>query len=104
VHGVPRPIAGRGPARKYSEELRALAVRRVRVDGAKVAEVARELGIGYESLRRWVRAAEAREADGAGEVGPAERERLSALERENRELRRANELLRSQAERPGGAA
>jgi transposase len=104
VHGVPRPIAGRGPARKYSEEVRALAVRRVRVDGAKVAEVARELGIGYESLRRWVRAAEARDADGTAEIGPAERQRLSALERENRELRRANELLRSRAEGSDGAS
>jgi transposase len=79
-------------------------VRRVRADGAKVAEVARELGIGYESLRRWVRAAEAADADGKGEIGAAERERLTALERENRELRRANELLRSRADGSGGPA
>ncbi len=59
-----------------------------------VTHVARQLGIGPESLRQWVRQAE---VDGGQRAGltTEERERLKALERENRELRRANEILKA---------
>ena len=46
-----------------------------------------------EALRRWVRQAERDQGKRAGLTGD-ERERLKALERENQELRRANEILR----------
>ncbi len=59
-----------------------------------ITRVARQLGIGPESLRKWVRQAE---VDGGTRPGLAtgERQRLAELEREVRELRRANEILKS---------
>ncbi len=59
-----------------------------------VTRVARQLGIGDESLRHWVRQAE---IDGGGRAGltTEERRRMAELEREVRELRRANEILKA---------
>ena len=57
-------------------------------------QVARQLGIGTESLRTWLRQAEIDAGQRPG-LSSEERERLKALERENRELRRANEILRT---------
>jgi transposase len=59
-----------------------------------VTRVAEQLGIGPDSLRRWVRQAE---VDGGKRTGLAteERERMTLPERENRELRRANEILKA---------
>jgi transposase len=59
-----------------------------------VARVARQLGIGRESLGTWVKQAEIDRGGRAG-LTSEERQRLVALERENRELRRANEILKS---------
>ncbi len=59
-----------------------------------VTRVARELGIGTESLRTWLRQAEIDAGQRPG-LTTEERERLKALERENRELRCANEILKS---------
>ena len=59
-----------------------------------VTRVARELGIGTESLRTWLKQAE---VDGGRRPGisTADRERIAQLERENRELRRANDILKA---------
>jgi len=59
-----------------------------------VTRVAHQLGIGPESLRTWVRQAE---IDGGRRPGvsTADQQRIAELERENRELRRANEILKS---------
>jgi transposase len=59
-----------------------------------IRRVAQQLGIGYESLRKWVKQAE---VDGGRRPGitTAEQQRIAELERENRELRRANEILKS---------
>ena len=59
-----------------------------------VTRVAHQLGIGTESLRGWVRQAE---IDGGRRSGvtTADQRRIAELERENRELRRANEILRT---------
>ena len=61
-----------------------------------VVRIAGQLGIGVESLRRWVIQAE---IDRGTKVGltTEERSRMKELERENRELRRANEILKSAA-------
>jgi transposase len=85
--------------RRYPAELRERAVRMVReatTEGGEsfgvVTRVARQLGIGAESLRNWVKQAE---VDGGQRPGVTteERRRIAELERENRELRRANEIL-----------
>jgi len=83
--------------RKYSPELRERAIRLAIDSGRPIAQVAGDLGMHPETLRVWVRHAQ---ADAAGAGGsPArltsdERERLKELERENRDLRRANQILK----------
>lgn len=58
--------------------------------------VAKRLGFGAESLRRWVRQAQVDAGDRQG-VSSSESERIRKLERENRELREANAILRDAA-------
>jgi transposase-like protein len=60
---------------------------------AAVRSVAEKLGCTVETLRRWVRQAERHAGKRPGLTGD-ERERLKQLERENFELRRANEILK----------
>ena len=89
--------------RRYPAELRERAVRMVLETASErgdrfgvVTRVAAQLGIGPESLRKWVHQAE---VDGGKRTGltTEERARMKLLERENRELRRANEILKSAA-------
>ena len=61
-----------------------------------VTRVARNLGVGVESLRQWVRQAEVDKGARAG-LTTEERRRIVELEKENRELRRSNEILKSAA-------
>jgi transposase len=88
---------------RYPPEIRECAVRIVLETMEESGEpfgvitrVARQLGIGVESLRSWVRQAQ---VDGGTRVGVTtdEAARIKELERENRELRRANEILKSAA-------
>ena len=58
-----------------------------------IGSIAVKLGCTSETLRRWVREAE-RDQGLRGGLTTAERDRVKALEQENRELRRANEILR----------
>ncbi len=81
--------------KKYPDELRERGVRLALESDRPIAQVAKDLGIQRESLRRWVRQAEADEGRRADLLTSDERERLKALERENRELRRANEILKA---------
>ena len=63
--------------------------------GRPIAQVARDLGVHKEALRYWVRQAEADGGTRNDRLTTSERERLKALERENRELRKANEILKA---------
>jgi transposase len=65
-------------------------------DQGVVSRIARQLGIGPESLRHWVQQTEVDRGTRAG-LTTEERVRMRELERENKELRRANEILKSAA-------
>ena len=58
-----------------------------------VSRIARQLDIGPETLRHWIRQAEVDAGTRRGTTS-AERERIAELETENRELRRANQILK----------
>jgi transposase len=81
--------------RKYPEELLERGTRMVLESGRPVAHVARDLGIHHETLRKWVRKAEADAGKRKDLLSTAEREELAQLRKDNRELRRANEILKS---------
>ena len=85
---------------RYPAEVRERAVRLVldhQGDHASqweaIGSVAAKIGCTAETLRRWVRQAE-RDSGTRPGVTSEDRERIRALERENRELRQANEVLR----------
>jgi transposase len=59
-----------------------------------ITRVARELGVGAESLRSWVRQAEI-DSGRRGGTTSADAQRIAQLEREVRELRRANDVLKA---------
>jgi transposase len=61
-----------------------------------IVSVAQKVGVSGESLRRWVRQSEVDAGDRAGTTS-ADAEALRELRRENRELRRANEILKAAA-------
>lgn len=86
--------------KRYPPEIRERAVRLVlehqetyRSEWAALTSIADKIGCTAETLRKWVRRAEVDQGKRAG-LTSAERDRLRALERENRELKRANEILR----------
>src|SRR5512144_2256571 len=85
---------------KYSPEVRERAVRMVREhqgehesQWAAISSIAVKMGCTAETLRRCVRQSERDTGEREG-LSTTERERIKALEREVRELRQANEILR----------
>ena len=88
---------------RYPQEMRERAVRLVfehqdeyGSQWAAITSVATKLGMTPETLRKWVRRAEIDEGRRPG-LTTTERERLKELEKENKELRRANEILKAAA-------
>jgi transposase len=91
---------GKPTTRRYSDQEKTQAIRLVRqlraelgTDHGTVYRVAKQLGYGIESVRAWVRQADIDEGVTAGTT-TADAERIKRLEQENRELRRANEILK----------
>ena len=89
--------------RKYPDELRERATRLVveaRRDPASAAgaikRIADQLGVHPEALRTWVKQVETDDGTRPGTTSP-DTARIAELERENRELRRANQILKSAA-------
>jgi transposase len=87
--------------RRYTDEEKAQAVRLVRqlraelgTEHGTVFRVANQLGFGVESVRSWVRRADIDDGVTAG-VTSDQAARVKALEQENRELKRANAILKS---------
>ena len=87
--------------KRYAPEVRERAVRMVfehREDYASqwaaIESISSKIGCTAETLRRWVRQSEIDQGKRGG-VSTNERERLKELERENQELKRANEILRT---------
>jgi transposase-like protein len=90
----------RQPTKKFSPEVRQRAVRMVlehrgeyASEWAAIGSIAGKIGCTAETLRSWVRQAQRNAGQHAG-AGTEERERIRALEREVRELRQVNEILR----------
>ena len=96
--------SGKSPAQKrYPEELKGRAVRMVQQlrrddpdDHSVISRVGRQLGVGTESLRSWVKQAD---IDGGSRSGltTEERAELKELRKEVKELRRANDILQAAA-------
>ena len=80
---------------KYPQELMDRAVRVALESGRPIAQVARDLGIGAEALRKRVRQAEADGGLRPDVPSSEEREEIKRLKRENFELRRVNEILKA---------
>jgi transposase-like protein len=86
---------------RYSPEVRERAVRLVfehegeySSQWSAIQSIAGKFGCSAETLRKWVRRTETDAGRREG-LTTEDRERIKALERENRELRRANEILRT---------
>lgn len=85
---------------RYAPEVRERAVRMVlehqgehESQWAAIGSIASKIGCTAETLRKWVRRAERDQWTRSG-MTSSDRDRLKTLERENRELKRANEILR----------
>ena len=94
-------MSGSNRGRRYPAEVRERAVRMVREHEHEypskwkaIQSIASKLDIHHETLRIWVRRAETDAGDRPG-LTTDERARMKALEKENKELRRANEILKA---------
>jgi transposase len=98
-----QPSGKSPPQKRYPQELKDRAVRMVHqlrredpADNSVISRVARQLGVGTESLRNWVKQADIDAGSRPG-LTTEEREELKELRKEVKELRRANDILQAAA-------
>ena len=94
---MPTPKPARRPRRQFTDEFRAGAVRLVLDEGKTVGAVARELDLTPSALAAWVRQAQADRTKGRTGLTGVEREELTRLRKEVRELRMEREVLKKAA-------
>lgn len=93
-----KKTGGHRTRRVFTDEFRAGAVRLVLDEGKTVGAVARDLDLTPSALSSWVRRARADRTKGkSGGLTSAEREELSRLRKENRELRLERDILKKAA-------
>jgi transposase len=80
----------------YPPEFKAEAVQLVRRSDKSLGVLAKDLGVADQTLRTWVRQAEVDRGRRPG-VTTAEQQRITALERQVKELQRANDILKAAA-------
>ena len=80
---------------RFAPDFKARAIDLYRTsEGRTIADVARELGIGTETFRKWIRQDEADRGERDDRLSSKETEELKRLRKENAELKRTNEILR----------
>ena len=94
---MPKSSQGRRPRRQFDEEFKAQAVRLVLEDGKAVGAVARDLDLTESALRQWVERTRADQTGGRTGLTTAEREELTRLRKEVRELRMERDLLKNES-------
>src|ERR1700675_306682 len=83
--------------RRFDDDFKAQAVRLVLDEGKSVGAVARDLDLTETALREWVHRARANRTRGRTGLTTAEREELTLLRKENRQLRIEREILKNAA-------
>lgn len=91
---MPNRSSGRRARRRFSDEFKEGAVRLVLDEGKTVGAVARELDLTASALGLWVQQARAERTKGKSGLMKEEREELTRLRKENRELRIERDLLK----------
>ena len=81
--------------RRYPAEVRARAVELAMTSGRSIRAVSRDVGVHYETLRMWLRQAQADAGARTDVPSTQEREEVRRLRKENQELHRANEILKA---------
>ena len=89
-----RSTGGRRTRRRFSDEFKDGAVRLVLDEGKTMGAVARELDLTASALGLWVQQARAERTKGKSGLMQAERDELTRLRKENRELRMERDLLK----------
>jgi transposase len=87
----------RRPRRRFDNDFKAQAVRLVLDEGKSIGAVARDLDLTETALREWVQRARANRTRGRTGLTTAEREELTQLRKDNRQLRLDREILKNAA-------
>lgn len=99
VSKVDRTEQKKRPRRSFTDEFKAGAVALVLDEKKTVSQVARDLDLTVSALRSWVEQARADRSHGQTGLTTEEREELTRLRRENRELKMEREILKNHRER-----